>query len=152
LHLGERFHGAVDVGERDILPMWVGATPQAPVALEVTVTGRDDAPVRVAVLGHLAEGAREVLGSAGYTAAVSTATVTVTVDEPGQIVVVVGSHGLADFAAYEVTARCANDACSPEVVDALVSPKLGGLVGQLLDDGSALVGAHLQPELAFADH
>jgi hypothetical protein len=151
LHLGESRYGAVDPGGRHIYSMWVAGSAARPVALDLAVVGQDDAAVRLAVLGPLVGGQRAVLGSDGYGAAVGTAAVTVEIAEAAQILVVVGSHRLASFAAYEIDARCADEACGPETVDALVAPKVGGLIGQRLADGSALVQTRLNQALAQRD-
>lgn len=151
LHLGESRYQAVDPGGRHVYSMWVAGSADQPVPLTISVAGQDAAAVRVAVLGPLVGGAREVLGAAGYDAPIAVAAVEVAIDQPGQIVVVVGSYRLASFAGYQVSARCAGDGCGPDRVDALATPKLGGLVGTVLDDGSTLVQTTLEPTLAVAD-
>jgi hypothetical protein len=152
LHLGESRYGSVEAGGRNVMPMWIAGTNEQPVSVALTVAGHDGDAVRVAVLGPLEGGQRALLGAAGYDAASSTAEVTIDVTHPGQILVVVGSYALAEFASYDVSAQCANETCNAEVVDALAAPKLGGLIGTELDDGSALIQTRLNDALSAHDH
>jgi hypothetical protein len=149
LQLGEQRFGAVSAGERDVLPMWVAGSAAKPLSMTFSVKASEDAgAVRVAVLGPLVGGTRAVLGAAGYGAPSPTAEVTIDVAQTGQILVVVGSYQLADFAAYTATVGCGDGSCGPDDVDALASPKLGALIGETTAGGEQLVRARLNAALA----
>jgi hypothetical protein len=151
LHLDDPRFGAVDAGDRHVYPLWVAGAADAPIPLDVTVRGQDGAAVRVAVLGPLVGGTRAVLGSAGYVRRTSKARVAVSVDRPGQILVVVGAFRLADFVGYEVGVRCRGGACGPDAVDALAAPKSGAMIGEAQEDGSILIRTQLNAALAGQD-
>ena len=152
LHLGEHRFGAVDVGARDAWPVWVSGSSARPVLLRFRVSGIDGAPVRIAVLGPVVNGSRATLASAGYGSPVSTASVNVSVATTGQLLVVVGSHGLASWAAYDLSLACRTgataDQCSGWRVDALSLPKVGGLSGSTLASGAQRIAVRLNGGLA----
>jgi hypothetical protein len=152
LHLGEHRFGSVDVGARDAWPVWVSGSTTRPVLLRFRVSGFDGAPVRIAVLGPVVNGARATLASAGYNAPVATASVNVSVATTGQLLVVVGSYQLASFAGYDLSLACktgaTSDQCSGWRVDTLSLPKLGALSGSILAGGAQRVTARLNGGLA----
>jgi hypothetical protein len=118
-----------------------------PVRVTAQALGENDS-VRVAVLGPLKNGQRAVLAAAGYSARVSAVDFAVDVAVSGEILLVVGSYGLATDVFYELSAACApsaGDACGGGRVDVLASPKAGALVGM---ESDRLVSATLGDVLA----
>lgn len=131
LHLGEKVFDFVAAGDRRIHALWAAASPAEPMTLEVAVEAAEESgTVRVAVLGPLRDGQRQVVASAGYTAAERRVEVAAELTDSGQHLVVIGSYGLQTESAYSASVRCAPDAaCSEDRVDLLSLPKTGALVG-----------------------
>ncbi len=149
LQVGTRVFDGAGAGGRRIHPMWIAGTREAPVPVRVTARAFEaNDSVRVAVLGPLKDGQREVLAAAGYSARVSEVEFSVDVKVSGEVLIVVGSFGLATDVTYELSATCApgaGEACGGARVDVLASPKAGALVGT---ESGRLVQATLGDVLA----
>lgn len=149
MQVGTRVYDAAGAGGRRIHPMWIAGTPEAPVPVRVSARAfGDNDSVRVAVLGPLKNGQRAVLAAAGYGARVSEVAFGVDVKVSGEVLIVVGSFGLATDVNYELSAACApgaGDACGGGRVDVLATPKAGALVGM---ESERLVQAMLGDVLA----
>jgi hypothetical protein len=148
LHIGDSQFDQVAAGDRRVHSLWAAASAADPIAITVTVEAAEESgTVRVAVLGPLADGQRQVIAADGYTAAKHTVELAARLTENGEHLVVIGSFGLASDSAYQAAVRCAPDhGCDPARVDVLAEPKAGGLVGA--DD---LIAARLGDVLAARD-
>jgi hypothetical protein len=140
LHVGDRVSDLVAAGDRRVHGLWIDGRADDPIALEVTVAAAEESgTVRVAVLGPLRDGERQVMAAAGYTSPANRIDLPVRLTDSGQHLVVVGSYGLATDAAYQASVRCAPEhGCDPARVDVLAEPKQGALVGS-----GSLVSARL---------
>lgn len=145
LHLGARVFDHASAAGRNVHPLWIAGTKSSPMALTITATAADTFDVRIAVLGPLKNGKRDVLASDGYGSRKTTATVSPSIDTTGEHLVVIGSYRLENETAYDVVVRCASNAtCDDARVDVLASPKAGALVA--METGgvvSATLGAVL---------
>lgn len=148
LHVGDGQFDQVAAGDRRVHSLWAAGSAADPIAITVTVEAAEESgTVRVAVLGPLADGQRQVIAADGYTAAKHTVELPARITESGEHLVVIGSFGLASDSAYTAEVRCAPDhSCDPARVDVLAEPKAGGLVGA--DD---LIAARLGDVLAVRD-
>lgn len=145
LHVGETELDLVAAGDRRVHALWLDGSPADPIALEVAVeaVGDGDA-VRVAVLGPLEDGQRQVVAADGYSSPTHAIELAVRATERGQHLVVIGSYQLASDAAYTAAVRCAPEhGCDPDRVDVLAEPKTGALAG-----GGRLIAARLGRVLA----
>ncbi len=148
LHVGDGQFDQVAAGDRRVHSLWAAGSAADPIAITVTVEAAEESgTVRVAVLGPLADGQRQVIAADGYTAAKHAIELPARITESGEHLVVIGSFGLASDSAYTAAVRCAPDhGCDPARVDVLAEPKAGGLVGA--DD---LIAARLGDVLAARD-
>lgn len=148
LHIGDSQFDQVAAGDRRVHALWAAGSAADPIAITVTALAAEESgTVRVAVLGPLADGQRQVIAADGYTAAKHEIELAARLTESGEHLVVVGSFGLASDSAYTAAVRCAPDhGCDPARVDVLAEPKAGGLVGA--DD---LIAARLGDVLAARD-
>ncbi len=127
LHVGERVYGYASTGGRRVYPVWLAGTSSAPVTLDIVASAqREGDDVRVAVLGPLKNGAREVIGAAGYSTARTDIELTVSSKARGEHLVVVGSFDLATETSFSVSTHCRT--CTRDQVDVLAEPKAGALV------------------------
>ena len=131
LHVGVRAFDTAASGGRSVHPLWLAGTPAAPLPLHVEVVAAEGYDVRVAVLGPLRNGKREVIGADGYASRKSTARVQRSVKTSGEHLLVIGSYNLERETFYDVVARCTN--CAPARTDTLASPKVGALVAMGTD-------------------
>ncbi|HEY5925077.1 MAG TPA: hypothetical protein VIV11_25520 [Kofleriaceae bacterium] len=129
LHANTTLHDFADAGARHVHSLWVAGTSTTRVPLTISATADDSYDVRIAVLGPAVNGARVVLGADGYAERKRTVSVTINVSQPGEHLVIVGSHNLANHTSYALTATCTAATCTPARVDALASPKDFSLVG-----------------------
>src|SRR6185503_6907193 len=68
LHVGDALIDLVAAGDRRVHALWIDGSAEDPIALDVAVESTDDAgSVRVAVLGPLHDGSRDVVAAGGYT-------------------------------------------------------------------------------------
>jgi hypothetical protein len=135
LHLGEVIFDHAAENGRSVHSLWVAGSDETPVPVEITVQSEDEGNVRVALLGPLVNGSRQVIGASGYAESMRTATVSAQLTRTGQHLVVIGSRFLDREVFYSAVVRCAPDAgeaCSPERVDLVSEPKVGALVGEEL--------------------
>ena len=148
LHIGDGQFDQVAAGDRRVHSLWAAGSAADPIAITVTVEAAEESgTVRVAVLGPLADGQRQVIAADGYTAAKHTVELAARLTESGEHLVVIGSFGLASDSAYTAEVRCAPDhGCDPARVDVLAEPKAGGLVG-----AGNLIAARLGDVLAARD-
>lgn len=148
LHIGDGQFDQVAAGDRRVHSLWAAGSAADPIAITVTVEAAEESgTVRVAVLGPLADGQRQVIAADGYTAAKHTVELAARLTESGEHLVVIGSFGLASDSAYTAAVRCAPDhGCDPARVDVLAEPKAGGLVG-----AGNLIAARLGDVLAARD-
>lgn len=126
LHVGESVYGRASTGGRRVYPMWIAGTNDAPVALDVVARAIDGGNVRVAVLGPIVNGQREVVAAAGYAAPRANIEMTVDATKRGDYLVVVGSFELATESNFSVATHCPG--CTSDQVDVLAEPKAGALV------------------------
>ncbi|MGE0398312.1 MAG: hypothetical protein AB7T06_16530 [Kofleriaceae bacterium] len=126
LHVGERVYGRASAGGRRVYPMWLAGTDAAPVTLDIVASAVDGADVRVAVLGPLTNGTREVVAAAGYAAPRANIEMTVDATDRGEYLVVVGSFELATETGFQLGTYCPG--CASEQTDVLAEPKAGALV------------------------
>lgn len=148
LHVGDSLFDLVAAGDRRIHALWIDGSADDPIALELEVAAAEETgTVRVAVLGPLRDGERQVVAAAGYTSASNRVDLPVRLTDSGQHLVVIGSYGLATDASYQAAVRCAPEhGCDPARVDVLSEPKAGALVG-----GGSLIAARLGRALAARD-
>lgn len=123
LHVGERAHGFADAGGRGVFPVWLDAN----LAIDVVATATDGGSVRVAVLGPLRDGRRDVVAAAGYTSPRGNIELTIDAPDRGEYLVVVGSHGLSTATSFQLATHCPD--CTGTETDILATPKAGALVG-----------------------
>ena len=123
VHVGERVFDFADANGRKVFPVWLDAG----IATDVVATAVDDGTVRVAVLGPLRDGRREVLGAAGYSSPRANIEMTVATAERGEHLIVVGSHELATPTSFQLVTYCPD--CTADQTDVLAEPKAGALVG-----------------------
>ncbi|HEU5056263.1 MAG TPA: hypothetical protein VFU21_07050 [Kofleriaceae bacterium] len=129
LHEGDSLLDFVAAGDRRVHALWADASPADPISIDVAVSAAEDSgTVRVAVLGPLRDGQRQVVAADGYTAAKNRVELAARLTDSGQHLVVIGSFGLETDSAYQAMVRCAAG-CDPARVDVLAAPKAGGLVG-----------------------
>gem|GEM_PF-4290337 len=126
LHVGEQVYGHASAGGRRVYPLWIAGSDEAPVALDIVASAADESNVRVAVLGPLKNGAREVIAAAGYSTPRANIEMTVDATDRGEHLVVVGSFELATETGFQITTRCPG--CTSDQVDVLAEPKAGALV------------------------
>ncbi len=148
LHVGESRFDQVVAGDRRVHALWAAGSPEQPIAIDVTVEAAEESgTVRVAVLGPLRDGQRQVVAADGYTAAKRRVELAARLTDSGQHLVVIGSFGLATDSTYQAAVRCAPEhSCDPARVDVLAEPKAGGLVG-----AGDLIAARLGDVLAARD-
>jgi hypothetical protein len=126
-HVGERIFDRASAGGRRIYPVYLAGSKHAPVPLDIVAAAAEgDYSVRVAVLGPLKNGQREVLAAAGYSRPTRELAVTVDVTTSGEHLIVVGSHDLATETFFEVATAC--HGCDARTIDVLAEPKAGALV------------------------
>ena len=133
LHVGAAMFDRAEARSRRAHPMWIAGSPAAPVPLQIDATAADaSGTVRIAVLGPLVGGKREVLAAMGYATPVHAAKLTVNVAATGEHLVVIGSYALATETGYTLAAACsagaAESVCGGASVDVLAAPKVGALV------------------------
>ena len=126
LHVGERVYGHASSGGREVFPLWVAGSDDAPVSLDVVATAGDGYDVRVAVLGPLRGGTREVIAAAGYGSPRANIEMTFDATDRGEHLVVIGSYNLATATGFNVGAYCTD--CASDQIDVLAEPKAGALV------------------------
>jgi hypothetical protein len=148
LHVGESQFDLVAAGDRNVHSLWIDGSESDPVAVVLAIEAAEESgTVRVAVLGPLRDGQRQVVAADGYTSALHRVELAARLTESGQHLVVVGSYQLASDAAYQAEVRCAPEhGCDPDRVDVLADPKVGALVGS-----GDLVAARLGRVLAARD-
>jgi len=146
LHVGERAFDRASAGGRRIYPVWLAGTEHEAVPLDIVATAAEgDYSVRVAVLGPLTSGKRDVLAAAGYARPTRELAISVDVTTSGEHLIVVGSHELATETFFEVATAC--DGCDARTTDVLAEPKAGALVAT----GTKIVEARLGNVLASRD-
>lgn len=123
LHVGERLWNHADAGARKVFPVWLDRG----LAIDVVATAANEDSVRVAVLGPLHQGKRDVIAAAGYGSPRGNIEMTLETAETGEYLVVVGSHSLATATTFQLATSCPD--CSGTQTDVLASPKAGALVG-----------------------
>lgn len=123
LHVGERIWDHADAHGRKVFPMWLDRG----LAIDVVATAANEDSVRIAVLGPLHQGKRDVIAAAGYGSPRSNIEMTIETAETGEYLVVVGSHALATATTFQLATYCPD--CSGPETDVLASPKAGALVG-----------------------
>lgn len=126
LHVGEQVYGHASAGGRRVYPMWIAGSDATPVALDIVARATTDDNVRVAVLGPLKNGTREVIAAAGYSAPRASIEMTVDATDRGEHLVVVGSFELATETGFQISTHCPG--CTSDQVDVLAEPKAGALV------------------------
>jgi hypothetical protein len=148
LHVGETEVDLAAAGDRRVHSLWAAASADAPIAIDVVVDAAEESgSVRVAVLGPLRDGQRQVVAADGYTAAKNRVALAARLTDSGQHLVVIGSFGLQTDSAYQAVVRCAPEhSCDPARVDLLADPKAGGLLG-----AGDLIAARLGDVLAARD-
>ena len=148
LHVGETEVDVAAAGDRRVHSLWAAASAEAPIAIDVVVDAADESgTVRVAVLGPLRDGQRQVVAADGYTTAKNRVALAARLTDSGQHLVVIGSFGLETDSAYQAVVRCAPEhSCDPARVDVLAEPKSGGLLG-----AGDLIAARLGHVLASRD-
>lgn len=147
LHDGTRVIDHAGARSRRVHSIWIAATNNNRTAVTIRAHAIGEASVRIAVLGPLADGARPVLAADGYASTKRTLEIPLLASQPGEYLVVVGSHDLATDTTYELSASCDGDGCGPSRIDALATPKAGALVG----DSQRLVSAMLGDMLVERD-
>lgn len=126
LHVGETVRGRASAGGRRVYPVWIAGSESAPAELDIVASAEGDSDVRVAILGPLHGGAREVIAAAGYATPRANIEMTIAAVDRGEYLVVVGSFELATETSFALGTHCA--ACTAEQVDVLAEPKAGALV------------------------
>jgi hypothetical protein len=124
MHVGQRAFDFADVGGRKVFPVWLDAG----IAVDVVATANDGGSVRVAVLGPLRNGKRDVIAAAGYSTPRANIEMTVDAPDRGEYLVVVGSHNLASATSFQLATYCPD--CTGSETDILAAPKAGALVGE----------------------
>lgn len=142
LHAGEQVYGRASAGGRRVYPMWIAGSEDAPVALDIVASAFDDGDVRIAVLGPLVNGTREVVAAAGYAAPRANIEMTIDAESSGEYLVVVGSFELATETGFSLRTRCGG--CASDQIDVLAEPKAGALVAT----GTGIVSMELGAVLA----
>ncbi len=123
LHVGERIWNHAEVGGRRVFPVWL----ERGLAIDVVANAANEDSVRIAVLGPLQQGKRDVIAAAGYGTPRATIEMTIETGETGEYLVVVGSHALATSTTFQLATYCPD--CTGPETDVLASPKAGALVG-----------------------
>lgn len=123
LHVGERVWNHAEVGGRKVFPVWL----ERGLAIDVVATAANEDSVRIAVLGPLRDGKRDVIGAAGYGSPRANIEMTIETPDSGEYLVVVGSHELATATTFQLATYCPD--CSGPETDILAEPKAGALVG-----------------------
>ena len=126
LHAGERVHGHASANGRRVYPMWIAGTAAAPVALDIIASAHGEGDVRVAVLGPINNGTRQVIAAAGYASPRANIELTMSSKERGEHLVVVGSFELATETDFAISTHCSS--CAADQIDVLAEPKAGALV------------------------
>jgi hypothetical protein len=149
LHANSPLVDSADAAHRNVHSLWIAGSMMNPVPLTISATAIDGADVRIAVLGPLVNGAREVLAADGYGSAKHTASLSLDVTTRGEHLVVVGSYDLAQWTSYELKATCSD--CESRV-DVLTSPKTLALVGNAqrlvqMQLGDVMIGAGTDVEV-----
>lgn len=147
LHDGMRVIDRAAAHSRRVHSLWIAGSNNNRTAITIRALATGDDDVRVAVLGPLADGMRPVLAADGYTSTKHRIELSLLVSQPGEHLVVVGSHDLAADTTYELTASCDGEGCGPSRIDALATPKDGALAG----DSQRLVSAMLGDMLVDRD-
>ena len=148
LHVGESQLDFVAAGERRVHALWADGSQADPISIDITAQASEDSgTVRVAVLGPLRDGQRQVVASDGYVSPKRQVELAARLTESGQHLVVIGTFGLESGASYQALVRCAPEhSCDPARVDLLAAPKAGALVG-----GGDLIAAQLGNLMAARD-
>ncbi len=123
LHVGERIWNHADVSGRKVFPVWL----ERGLAIDIVANASNEDNVRIAVLGPLHQGKRDVIAAAGYGSPRANIEMTIETGETGEYLVVVGSHALATSTTFQLATYCPD--CSGPETDVLASPKAGALVG-----------------------
>jgi hypothetical protein len=123
LHVGQRIHDFADAGGRKVFPVWLDAG----VAVDVVATASNEDSVRVAVLGPLRNGRRDVLAAAGYSTPRGNIELTASAVDRGEHLIVIGSHQLASTTSFQLATYCPD--CTGVETDVLARPKVGALAG-----------------------
>ncbi|CAN5872987.1 hypothetical protein BH11MYX2_BH11MYX2_39210 [soil metagenome] len=136
LHVGGRVARQADANERSVFPVWLDGSEESPISLDVVATSTNDDSVRVALLGPLHDGIRDVIAAEGYSQPRGDVEITADVTTKGEHLLVVGSFELATPTEFTLGAYCYD--CAADRIDVLSQPK----------DGALVVGRMLQLELA----
>lgn len=123
LHVGERVWNHAEAGGRKVFPVWL----ERGLAIDVVANAANEDNVRLALLGPLHQGKRDVIGAAGYGSPRATIEMTIETAETGEYLVVVGSHALATATTFQLATYCPD--CTGPETDVLAAPKAGALVG-----------------------